>query len=242
MLLLPHSRPLQSALFVSLALHTLLLTLPPPKAVQLKEKLHHPNSPLVATVSSPHHPTQTPSPATTPPSPAANVRAPSRPTLLPPSKTIAPVTQSTPTTPTGVAPALATSATKEAERQEFDGAAKNTLNNHESSSASPPADGLRTYRLALGREARRLKMEYDRKYTRLEQEWRTGAEGRVEMNIHMTSAGASVSLTRSSGYPRLDEQAMTMIEHAVRQTALPDSLRGHSFLLPVALEFQIAPE
>lgn len=237
MLPLPISRPLQSALFVSLALHALLLTLLPTEAVQLKNTRLPNTSPLIATVSSLDLTQLTPPPATT-------VRAPSRPALLTPSKTVSALTQSTPTTPTSLPPPLNTSSAKETDRQESGGAAKSTRNSHEVSSnpTTPPAEGLSAYRLALGREAGRLKMEYDRKYTRLEQEWRAGAEGRVEMNIHMTSAGPSVSLTRSSGYPRLDEQAMALIEHAVRQTALPDSLRGHSFLLPVALEFEISPE
>ena len=97
------------------------------------------------------------------------------------------------------------------------------------------AEGLRTYRLALGREARRLKLEYDRKYSRFEQD----IEGRVEMKVRTNIGGAIVLLARSSGHAMLDEQAMELIGRAVRQTPLPAALQGRELLLPIALEFQI---
>ena len=112
----------------------------------------------------------------------------------------------------------------------------------ETGNTGTSAEGLRTYRLALGREARRLKLEYDRKYSQIERDLQKGWEGRVEMNVRTDSAGTTVLLTRSSGHATLDEQALDLIGRAVRHTALPDSLRGQHFLLPVALEFEINKE
>ncbi|MBS1197961.1 MAG: TonB family protein [Proteobacteria bacterium] len=112
----------------------------------------------------------------------------------------------------------------------------------ETGNTGTSAEGLRAYRLALGREARRLKLEYDRKYSQIERDLQKGWEGRVEMNVRTDSTGTTVLLTRSSGHATLDDQALDLISRAVRHTALPDSLRGQHFLLPVALEFEINKE
>lgn len=97
------------------------------------------------------------------------------------------------------------------------------------------AEGLRTYRLALGRAAKRLKLEYDRKYSRLERD----LEGRVEMNIRSDATGTRVLLARSSGHSTLDEQALELLGRAVQQTRLPDSLAGRHFEFSVPIEFEI---
>ena len=112
----------------------------------------------------------------------------------------------------------------------------------EAGNSGTSAEGIRAYRLALGREARRLKLEYNRKYSQLERDLQKGWEGRVEMNVRSDSAGTTVLLTRSSGHPPLDEQALDLIGRAVHHTTLPESLRGQHFLLPVALEFEINKE
>lgn len=112
----------------------------------------------------------------------------------------------------------------------------------EESTSSLPVEGLRTYRLALGREARRLKVEYEHKYSLSERELQNDLEGRVEMNVRIDPAGTTVVLNRSSGHRTLDEQAMELIERAVRQTPLPGSLLGRHVLIPVALDFEIARE
>lgn len=106
------------------------------------------------------------------------------------------------------------------------------------------ADGLREYRLALAREARRFKQEYDRKYDAMERERRRGWEGRVEMTVRSRSGTPvpAVALAHSSGYPQLDEQALELIGRAVQTTTLPSALQGQAFALPVTLEFRMRSE
>lgn len=117
------------------------------------------------------------------------------------------------------------------------------LLSHEPSSSpeNPPStESLRDYRLALGRQTRRFKQEYDRKYTQIERMEQKSREGRVELHVRKGPAGLTVLLSQSSGYPTLDEQAIELIDRAVRITALPETLRERNFLLPITLEFQIS--
>ncbi len=107
----------------------------------------------------------------------------------------------------------------------------------------PSADGLQEYRLALGREARRFKQEFDRKYDAIERERQRGWQGRVEMTVRAAGGLAPVvALERSSGFPPLDEQALELMGRAVRETAVPPALKGQAFALPVPLEFRISQE
>lgn len=82
--------------------------------------------------------------------------------------------------------------------------------------------------MALGGEARRYK-----RYPRLARE--RGWQGVVEVTVHLGAAGPGASLGRSSGFAALDDQAVDMISQAVRQTPVPEALRGRelSFVLPV---------
>ena len=94
-------------------------------------------------------------------------------------------------------------------------------------------DGLRQYRLALAREARRSK-----RYPPVARE--RGWEGRVEVTVVVGAAtGPAVSLGRSSGIAVLDEQAVAMITQAVVTAALPESLAGRSFRLSVPVAFSL---
>lgn len=103
-------------------------------------------------------------------------------------------------------------------------------------------EGLSHYHEALRQEARRLKREYDRKYSQIERERQQGWEGRVEMNVRADADGTTVSLAQSSNHATLDHEALELIGRAVRRTVLPDALRGKHFLLPVALEFRLIGE
>lgn len=94
-------------------------------------------------------------------------------------------------------------------------------------------DGLRQYRLALAREARRLK-----RYPPLARE--RGWEGTVQVTAAFGAAIPDVVLDHSSGYPLLDEQALLMISRAVQLAELPESLRGRSFRLVIPVQFSLA--
>lgn len=95
-------------------------------------------------------------------------------------------------------------------------------------------DGLREYRLNLSREARRYK-----RYPSLARQ--RGLEG-VVVIVVSTRAGLSepqVSLSRSSGQEILDQQAMEMLNLAVRAAGLPDSLRGRDFAIDLPIHFSL---
>ena len=95
-------------------------------------------------------------------------------------------------------------------------------------------DGLREYRLNLGREARRYK-----RYPAVARE--RGLEG-VVVVVVSTTAGISVpqvSLSHSSGYSVLDAQALEMAVLAVGSANLPESLRGRDFALDLPIRFSL---
>jgi protein TonB len=97
-------------------------------------------------------------------------------------------------------------------------------------------DTLSQYRLALGLEARRFK-----RYPRLARE--RGWEGRVELRIQVLSNGLVVpSVQRGSGFAVLDEQALEMLERAVRATPLPEGLRGRSLQIELPISFSLTEE
>ena len=241
--------PLPRALFGSLVAHALLLTLLPP--IFQTTSLPGPTPITLATLApknlTGHALNNKP---TTRPAGVENI--PNRP-LLTTSDTKTPTPPHTPALPQVVAapsPALGTAAadvssvvpSNNTSNEQKPIAADIDKQTHEESTSTVPAEGLRTYRLALGREARRLKIEYEHKYSHSERELQNGQEGRVEMNVRIHPAGTTVVLKRSSGHRNLDEQALELIERAVHQTQLPDSLLGRHFLMPVALDFEIARE
>lgn len=92
------------------------------------------------------------------------------------------------------------------------------------------ADELRQYRLTLAQAARRFK-----RYPPLARE--RGWEGTVTVTLVLRPLAAQpdVSLSRSSGWSMLDEQAQEMLRRAIGATALPEPLarRGFSIELPV---------
>ena len=105
-------------------------------------------------------------------------------------------------------------------------------------------EGVRDYRLALGREAHRFKQEFERRYSSLERERRRGWQGRVEMQLQASALGGvpALALFRSSGHAALDEQALELIGRAVQVTAMPTALRGQDFSLPLIMEFRLENE
>jgi len=95
-------------------------------------------------------------------------------------------------------------------------------------------DDLRQYRVSLAVAARRFK-----RYPVLARE--RGWEGRVEVTVSMSAwqPRPLVSLARSSGRATLDEQAITMLERASANTALPEGLKGREFSLLLPIEFTL---
>jgi periplasmic protein TonB len=96
------------------------------------------------------------------------------------------------------------------------------------------ADDLRQYRVSLASAARRFK-----RYPALARE--QGWEGTAEVAIRFRPALPSpeVVLVRSSGRDLLDEQAVEMLARAARATALPESMRGHDFQIPLPVKFSL---
>jgi periplasmic protein TonB len=95
------------------------------------------------------------------------------------------------------------------------------------------AEGLRQYRLALAREARRYKQYPPLARSR-------GWEGTVELRVEITAgARPSVGLARSSGHEVLDAEALEMMGRAVLLAVVPVSLQGRSFSVPVPVRFAL---
>lgn len=96
------------------------------------------------------------------------------------------------------------------------------------------ADGLRLYRLALAKEARRYK-----RYPALarERNW----EGVVTVTISIPLPGALplVALGKSSGHEILDRQALEMIGQAVLAASLPESLRGRAVTVSLPVRYSL---
>lgn len=95
-------------------------------------------------------------------------------------------------------------------------------------------DGLRQYRLAIAREARRYK-----RYPAVARE--RGWEGVVTVSLSVPPAGAVpvVSVDKSSGYELLDSQALEMIGSAARAAPLPEALRGMAFSLTLPVRYTL---
>lgn len=95
------------------------------------------------------------------------------------------------------------------------------------------AQGLRQYRLSLAVASRRFK-HYPRQA--LEQGW----SGTAEVSVALAADGIpqAVQLLSSSGHDVLDAVALEMIGNAARNTALPSSLRGRPFSVPLPVEFR----
>lgn len=96
------------------------------------------------------------------------------------------------------------------------------------------ADGLRQFRLALAREARRFKRYPARA---LEAGWSGTAE--VRLTFVADAAGSRAEVVRGSGYGVLDEAALEMLRQATPATPLPESLRGRAFAINLPVVFDL---
>jgi periplasmic protein TonB len=95
-------------------------------------------------------------------------------------------------------------------------------------------DGVRQYRLNLAREARRFKH-----FPQLARD--RGWEG-VVVVIVSTVAGVplpQVSLSQSSGFDVLDQEALALVAQAVNTAILPDSLRKRPFALTLPIHYRL---
>lgn len=97
------------------------------------------------------------------------------------------------------------------------------------------SDAVRQYLFLLVPEARRLK-----RYPALARE--RGWEGMAEITVKLDGVQSvpAVVVTRSSGFPVLDEQALTTIGQAARMVAVPEFLRGKSVAIPVPVRFSLS--
>ncbi len=111
------------------------------------------------------------------------------------------------------------------------------------SGAAGPADGidangLRSYRIGLAREA-----SSHRSYPPLARERGWSGTAEIEVDVPREGAPRQVVLARSSGHDILDRAALAMMSRAAAAAALPDSLRGRAFAvrLPVVFDLDEAP-
>jgi periplasmic protein TonB len=96
------------------------------------------------------------------------------------------------------------------------------------------ADGLRSYRLALAREAKRHKRFPTRA---IEAGW----VGTTELRVSVSADGMAptVRLEKSSGHDALDEAALDMLRDALPTTPVPPSLRGRAFVVNLPVVFEL---
>jgi len=95
-------------------------------------------------------------------------------------------------------------------------------------------DGVRQYRLNLAREARRFK-----RYPPLARQ--RGWEGVVIVLVSAVAGGPvpQVSLSQSSGYELLDQEALELVLQAVRVAAVPENLRHRQFGLALPIHYRL---
>lgn len=96
------------------------------------------------------------------------------------------------------------------------------------------ASGLRQYRLSLAVAARRFKLYPP-------QAMQNGWSGTAEVHLAVAANGViqPAQLLRSSGFALLDAAAIEMVGNAAQQTAVPASLRGQSFSVPLPVVFDL---
>lgn len=96
------------------------------------------------------------------------------------------------------------------------------------------AEGLRSYRLALAREAKRHKRFPTRA---IEAGWTGTTELRVSVSADGTAP--TVWLEKSSGHDALDEAALDMLRNALPTTPVPPTLRGRTFVVNLPVVFEL---
>jgi TonB family protein len=92
--------------------------------------------------------------------------------------------------------------------------------------------GLRQYHLALGQQARQF-----RRYP--EEAREAGLKGRITMRLSVSETGSplGISLLGSSGFAILDRAALEMMLLSASHTEVPESLRGRSFSIDLAVDY-----
>lgn len=91
-------------------------------------------------------------------------------------------------------------------------------------------DSLRRYVLALGIQARRFKNYPAQAKSR-------GESGTSTIDLEIGFGPPGATLAHSSGYPLLDEEAMTILRQAAAHTALPEALQGRRVRISVPVRF-----
>lgn len=205
------ARNLLRALAVSLALHALLLT-PERSALTLPGDTVAGASQLRARL---HASAGAPPPVETP----AREAAPLEPLPSEPAPSRQPQERSYDTAPAAVAE------TSAAPAAEAPAGGQNGVD----------VAGLREYHLALGRSARQF-----RRYPPTARE--AGWAGRVVIRIEVAEGGNPnrLRLISGSGHEVLDQAALEMLYLAAGHTPVPDSLRGRSFNIDLAIDFNPA--
>ena len=96
------------------------------------------------------------------------------------------------------------------------------------------ADDQRQYRMSLAIAARRFKHYPPAAH-------QNGQEGTVEIALvfHESRPFPETALLRSSGHRLLDDEALTMMQQASRNTPLPDGLRGKNFQMKFPVQFSL---
>ena len=102
---------------------------------------------------------------------------------------------------------------------------------------APNAEGLRGYRLALAREARRAWL-YPKQA--LDEQW----QGTTDIRIELLSGGRMLAarVEKSSGYAVLDEAALLLMSNAANSAQVPTSLISESLSIVVPVKFSLAGE
>lgn len=105
------------------------------------------------------------------------------------------------------------------------------------SGAGIDADGLRQYRLALAREARRFKRYPERAML-------AGIGGTAQVRIDVAADGGvrDARLAGSSGNDSLDAAAVAMMRQAAPRALLPETLRGRAFPVTLPVIFDPAAD
>lgn len=98
------------------------------------------------------------------------------------------------------------------------------------------AESLRSYRLALAREARRSRRYPARA---IEAGWSGTVELRVSASPGLGAPLVRVDLAKSSGYPVLDDAALEMMREALPSAAIPAPLRERAFSVDLPILFEL---
>lgn len=217
---------LRHALAISLVFHVLLLW---PAAVSWRESA--PSAPLVASIRPAPAPV-TPAPAILP-APAPPEKAEQKAKPEPPQPLALPAESPEPRTIYPLNSTAGSAGGSEAKAEPPAPDPRPAVASALPQSPGLDADGLRSYRLALAREARRHKRYPPRA---IEAGW----QGTAELRVSVTAGGATaVQLAKPSGHPALDEAALEMLRLALPATPIPAPLQAREFSVDLPIVFEL---